>query len=373
MTQIYYVRRLAEKDEAGFQLAGPRGITVDTVHKVCYVADTDNNRICKIERNNDEDKMTVFAGSTTSGDTNDTGIKAKFNKPGGLTCDDTAVYVADMNNNRIRKITSDGKVSTFTGAATSAGIGGGGFADGKLDVAKFNSPNDIFYHRGTKKFFVADTGNNRIRVIEDDNVRTIAGTGAIGSKDGTTEEATFYCPTGVCANIAGDRVYIADSNNNVIRLINLINSQVTIFAGVVNKTGADVDGPVATARFNNPTSISVEFLPGSKGDVVYVSDTGNNKIKKIAKNDHDEYTVETVAGTSAASSEDGTALNINGRAGTATLDAPRGLFAAEGLSDKHGIVFVDSGASSGRVRIIDGTPPKTDPGCRMCGNECNVM
>jgi len=372
VTQVFYVRRLADKDETGFQLAGPRGITVDTAHGIIYVADTDNHRICKIERSNDEDKMTVFAGSTTNGSTDDTGIKAKFNQPAGLACDDTALYVADISNNRIRKITSDGKVTTFAGAATSPGTGGGGWQDGKLDVAKFNAPNDIFYHRGEKKWFIADTGNHRIRMIENGAVKTIAG-GAAGAKNGNGEEATFDCPTGVCANIAGDRLYIADSNNNVIRLLNLTNGEVTTFAGVINKTGGDHDGPAAEARFNTPTTVSVEFLPGAGGDIVYVSDTKNNKIKKIARNDKDEWVVETVAGTGVAGSDDGTAVTLNGGAGTATLDQPKGLFAQEGLSDKHGIVFVDSGVSSCRVRIIDTTPPKQEAACRMCGNECAVM
>jgi len=269
-----------------------------------------------------------------------------------------------MDNNRIRKLTSSGAVTTFAGSASAPGKGGGSWLDGVVNVAKFNAPNDIFYHNGTKRFFVADTGNHRIRMIEGGNVTTLAGGAASGNTNRPGTEAAFSSPTGVCTNTSGDRIYVADSNNNVIRQIILATREVSTFAGIMGSAG-DKDGPVADALFNTPSRVA----PGPTDDILYVSDTNNNKIKKIYKTDKG-WVVQTVAGTKSRGSTEGTASGADGSPGTAALDRPMGLYAS---SATHPIVFVDSGELGCRVRIIDTIAPKPDEACRVCNNDCSVM
>lgn len=193
------------------RLDNPAGIAVDSVGNV-YVADWGYDLIRKISP---EGKMTILAGSGKPGSSDGAGAAASFYLPGGIAVDRNGnLYVSDTYNNRIRKISPAGVVSTLAGKAVK------GSADGKGTAASFSHPAGIAVDKNGD-IYVADVGNNRIRKISPGgDVTTFAGTGDRGSKNGPVRTATFYRPFGVACDEAGT-VYVADYQNNLIRKISL--------------------------------------------------------------------------------------------------------------------------------------------------------
>ena len=199
-------------DEAKFY--SPYGIATDVLGNI-YVSDGDNHRIRKITP---EGMVSTFAGSTqggTQGYVDGTAEEAKFNTPVGIAIDVSGnLYVADSNNNRIRKITPEGMVSTF------AGSGEFGYADGHGTAAQFSKPYGITID-ASGNLYVADYGNNRIRKITPQGeVTTIAGSGEYGYVDGPAGEAQFSMPQGIAIDASGN-LYVTDTGNHRIRKITM--------------------------------------------------------------------------------------------------------------------------------------------------------
>jgi sugar lactone lactonase YvrE len=190
--------------------SSPSGVAVDTYGYV-YVADSNNNKIRKVSPNGN---ITTFAGSATnnSGSMDGTGTTASFNAPRGVAVDTAGnVYVADSGNHRIRKITTDRVVTTLAGSTS-------GFAEGTGTTAKFNSPYGIAVD-SKGNMFVADTSNNRIRKVTTSGVvTTLAGSGVAGSADDLGAYASFNTPYGIAVDSVG-LVYVADTGNHKIRKI----------------------------------------------------------------------------------------------------------------------------------------------------------
>ena len=157
--------------------------------------------------------VTTLAGSGTSGFADGTGSAAQFYNPHGVAVDSSGtVYVADRDNQRIRKITSAGVVTTL------AGSGVAGFADGTGSAAQFYTPKGVTVD-SSGTVYVADRGNQRIRKITSAGVvTTLAGSGVAGFADGTGSAAQFNTPLGVAVDSSGT-VYVADYNNQRIRKI----------------------------------------------------------------------------------------------------------------------------------------------------------
>ncbi|MEO5948894.1 MAG: prepilin-type N-terminal cleavage/methylation domain-containing protein [Candidatus Saccharimonas sp.] len=187
----------------------PYGVATDSADNI-YVADYGNNRIRKITQAGID---TVLAGTGVSGFANGAGVSAQFNHPQNLDVDSAGnVYVADYGNNRIRKITPAGVVSTL------AGSGVAGFADGAGGSAQFNYPGGIAVD-SSGIVYVADKSNHRIRKITSAGVvSTLAGSGVAGFADGAGGSAQFYNPSGVAVDSSGN-IYVADRFNNRIRKI----------------------------------------------------------------------------------------------------------------------------------------------------------
>ena len=226
----------------------PRGVAVDTSTGNIYVADTYNHEIRKITP---DGVVTTFAGSTTFGFADGTGTAARFNNPTGLAVDASGnIYVADQDNNCIRKITPAGVVTTFAGSTTS------GSADGTGTAAQFNNPSDVTID-ASGTLYVADKGNNRIRKITPAGVVTTLAGSTQGFADGTGTTARFYSPTGIAVDDSGN-IYVADYNNNRIRKITS--------SGVVS----------TVVQCNYPTGVAIDV----QGNI-YVTD-GHNQIDKIA-------------------------------------------------------------------------------------------
>jgi sugar lactone lactonase YvrE len=298
-------------NEASFNW--PNGIAVDSSGNV-YVADSENNKIRKITPVG-AGVVTTLAGSGVSGSDDESGTAASFAYPRGVAVDGVGnVYVADSSNHKIRKITPAGHVTTLAGGGGNE-WNGAGSADGTGTAASFSYPNGVAVDKnGT--VYVADSGNHKIRKITSVGVvTTFAGSGVSGSEDGTGTAASFNYPNGVAVDKNGN-IYVADFWNNKIRKITPA-GVVTTLAG----SGRQGSRDGTAASFRSPSGVAVD----SSGDV-YVVDGSNHKIRKITP----AGVVTTIAGSGVSGSEDGTgtAASFNYPSGVA-VDSTGNVYVAD--------------------------------------------
>jgi hypothetical protein len=277
----------------------PAGLGVDASGNV-YVADFDNDTIRMVTP---AGVVTTLAGTAgVSGSANGAGGAAQFNHPLAVALDGSGnVYVADTSNQLVREITAGGNVSTLAGTA-----GIGGRADGSGAAAQFFYPAGVA-STASGVLYVADTGNHTLREVASGSVSTFAGSaGSPGIANGTGTQALFDYPHGVAVNGSGS-VYIADSGNNLIRLSTSA-GVVTTFAG--SGLAGSADGAAGAASFNAPAGVAVDG-----GGNVYVADTGNSTIRKVAPGG----AVTTFAGVS------GQTGSSDGTGSAALFNQPQGL------------------------------------------------
>ncbi len=228
----------------------PDGVAVDAAGTV-YVGDTFNHTIRTITP---AGVVSTLAGLASSpGSTDGIGSAARFNSPGGVAVDAAGnVYVADTVNHTIRKITPAGVVTTLAGLAGSRGS-----TDGTGSAARFFQPAGVAVD-AAGNVYVADGQNNAIRKITPAGVvSTLAGlAGSVGSADGTGSAARFNLPFGVAVDAAGNNVYVADLNNDTIRKITPA-GVVSTLAGLAGSAGS-TDGTGSAARFSGPAGIAVD-------------------------------------------------------------------------------------------------------------------
>jgi len=229
--------------------------------------------------------VTTFAGSVTGGYNDGMGTAALFSNPGGIASDANGnIYVCDVFNNRIRKITPDGTVTTI------AGSGVAGNNDGPALSAQFYAPQGVAVD-AQGNVFVADYGNNLVReiVAATNTVKTYAGNGYIGYVDGDAlKTAEFNGPCALAID-ANNVVYVADRNNNAIRKINTNGTTNTVAgtkaAGYLNTT--QNAATLVYAYFRSPSGLALD----ADGNI-YVADIGNSAIRKITS----AGVVTTIAG-----------------------------------------------------------------------------
>ena len=237
-------------------------------------------------------KVSTFVGWTL-GANNLPGTNAWLNMPAGMVSDGQGnVYVADMMNHKIRKITPVGMVSTYVG------VGGTGlFSDGFSTASYFNFPRGLAFDP-TGNLVVADSANNRIRSISKatQEVSTRAGNGVTASVNGPGLNASFSNPYDVAVD-ASNNIFVSDYGNNCIRIISPANF-VSTFAGRCGSTSGSLvnDGPSTYATFYGPTGI--QFSPAGE---LWIGDYLSYRIRKISSG-----MVFTVAG-STGGYEDGSA------------------------------------------------------------------
>ena len=318
----------------------PYGVAVDSSGNV-YVADLDNYKIRKVSPGG---VVTTLAGNGSWGSADGTGTAASFTYPYGVAVDSSGnVYVADSYNNKIRKVSSDGVVTTF------AGNGWVGSTDGPGTAAGFNHPTGVAVD-SAGNVYVADSWNNEIRKVSSTGVVTTVA-GYVGSSipgvDGVGRLARFNAPGDVAVDASGN-VYVADSSNNKIRKVDSA-GMVTTLAGS-GSTGS-TDGTGTAASFNNPTGLAVD---GSGN--IYVTDSDNNLIRKVTS----DGVVTTLAGSSSQGSTDGTgtAASFHWPTGPA-VDAAGNVYVADQLNQKIRKVtpagVVTTLAGSGSKGWMDGT------------------
>jgi len=242
-------------------------------------------------------EVTTFAGNGSTGSQNGIGDQASFNVPQGMAIDAQGnIYVVDVYNHLIRKITPGGAVTTF------AGSGQAGSQNGQGTLATFNYPVDIAID-GSGNLFVSDSGNHKIRKITPSGtVTTFAGSGIRESKDGIGIDASFNIPFGLVFD-SSQNLFVVDSFSNKIRIITPL-AVVSTFAGSGDK-GA-VDGGGINSSFNFPQGITIDL-----NDNLYIADVYNNIIRKISPTAQ----VSTYAGTGETGKKDGLSKD-------ATFDGP---------------------------------------------------
>jgi hypothetical protein len=296
----------------------PIGLALDGAGDI-YVADTNNNTIRKITPSG---AVTTLAGAADApvSSIDGTGSAARFNAPQGAAVDTSGnVYIADTGNNTIRKISPVGVVTTFAGSPLLQGS-----VDGAGSAARFNSPIGIAVDT-LNNVYIADSGNHEIRKITPAGVvSTLAGNAqSTGSTDGMGNVARFDSPSGVAVDTAGN-VYVTDSLYNTVRKITP-GGLVTTIAGAPSGFGS-ADGMGAAARFVLPYGLAVD-----RAGVVYLADSGNNTIRMISP----AGSVTTLAGSSDASgsvSATGSAARFNGPIGIA-VDAAGTLYVADSYNN----------------------------------------
>ena len=260
--------------------------------------------------------VSTFAGSPLAGPgTNDGAANAaRFNFPEGVAVDKFGnLFIADCNNHTIRKMTSEGIVTTLAGSS-----GHPGSSDGNGAMARFLYPSGVAVDN-SKNIFVANRLNHTIRRLTYQGVvTTIAGlAGKQGSQDGTGANARFNFPSDIAVDRSGN-LFVTDEGGKTIRKISPT-GVVTTFAGLAGSPGS-ADGTGGTARFNNPFGIAINTLGN-----LFVTDNLNDTIRKITPS----AVVTTIAGSAGkAGSVDGTGTN-------ALFDQPVGI-----AVDRTGNVFV---------------------------------
>lgn len=270
--------------------------------------------------------VSTFAGSGTYGFLDGPGNTARFAFPYGIEVDASGnVYVGELDNHRLRKITPQGFVSTFAGSAT------GGFTNGVGPAATFGALAGLCFDKNGN-LIIADFGNNAIRASDPNaSITTVAGgggNGASGYADQFGSAARFYFPTGVEVD-GNNNILVSDRSNHAIRMITPAGF-VSTFAGKGTENG-DADGPrLGTARFSVPEDLAVD----PEGNI-YVSDAGNHKIKKILT----DGSVTTLSGN-------GVSGNINGAGTTAQFNTPVGIDI-----DANGNLFV-ADRFNNKIRVV---------------------
>ncbi len=264
---------------------------------------------------------------------------AQFNAPWGIATDGTKAYVADSGNSAIRAVDlSTTIVSTIAGP-------GFGNSDGPALGATFNGPTGLALNAANGWLFISDTGNNEVRKLDLNAqlVTTIAGGTTAGYTDGSLSAARFDQPMGIAASPDGSRIYVADTGNNAIRIIDLNADTVSTLAGGHPGTA---DGVGTLAEFNGPEGVALD----PTGAALYISDSGNHTIRRL---DLSTRAVTTIAGTA------GDCGFADGFGANALICDP-GMIATDGNSifwgDQAGGLVRALNLSTGAVTTLAGQP-----------------
>ena len=319
------------------QLNNPQAVLVDG-GGIIYIADTGNNWIRSLAL---DGTLSIYAGLDTSSTTSPFGgggdptiaTNARLSTPTSLAMDQAGtLYFVEPN--RVRQITSDGKIARFAGTGIYGGSGDGGlarYANIKVQGIATDSHNNLL---------IADGDNNRLRIVTaaDGIINTVAGNGL----------ASFN-PKGLA--VKGGYLYFSDSSNNRVLRLDLTTQEVSAVAGDGAADYTGDGGPALSASLKTPRGLVFD----SSGNL-YIADTGNNRIAKVGTDGN----INTVAGNGTASTTGDGLI-----ATSATLDTPAGV-----AVDASGNIFISEQSghvvrkvnASGVISTVAGTGTAGAPG-----------
>ena len=296
-----------------------------------FIADQINNRIRKVDVTGN---ITTVAGNGTAGFSGDGGsaTAASLNTPTGVALDPAGnIYIADVGNQRIRKVDLSGNITTIAGTGSNGFSGDGGPA---TQAALNNAVRVTADPAGN--LYIADQSNHRVRKIGiNGNITTIAGTGGAGfsGDGGPANNAALNNPTALAVDLAGN-VFISDLLNHRIRKVDVAGNISTV-AGNGNAGFTGDGGPATAASLNFPGGLVLDVAGN-----IFVADGANSRIREISGG-----LITTVAGTGVA--------DFFGDGGPATAAAFNGAF---GLAlDVAGNLYIADSLSN-RIRKVSGRP-----------------
>lgn len=321
----------------------PAGIAADGSGNI-YFADRANNRVRKVNSNG---VVTTAAGTGVAGFTGDTrtktsrgttkvvqyvaAVSSALNAPGDVAAGPNGnIYIADTANNRVRRVDTSGNIYTAAGDGTAGFAGDGGLAT----AAKLNHPRGVAVD-SAGNLYISDTDNQRVRKVTPGGViTTLAGTGIAGFKGdgGPAANAQVNRPGDIAVDPAGN-VYITDTYNNRVRMVAVSGTMSTVAGN--GTAGYSGDGGTASmASLNFPYGVAVDGA-----GTVYIADSSNHMVRKV---DASGIISATAGTTVAGSGGDG------GPATAGSLDYPAGL-----TMDATGNLYISDGTAN-RIRMVEG-------------------
>lgn len=293
------------------KLNNPAALAFDSAGNL-YIADQNDQLVVEVLTTG---VMKTVAGTGAQGYAGDGGAatSALLNLPAGVAVDAVGnLYIADTGNNVVREVTPAGIISTIVGTGLS------GPTALTVDTAG--------------NLYIADTLNNVVRKFNGATLTVIAGNGAqgFGGDGGAATSALLDQPMGLA--VSSSTLYIADTNNNRIRAVNLSTGVITTFAGTGTPTFAGDSGSAAGASFSYPTELTLD----ARGNL-FIADTNNNRVREISSGG----TVSTIAGNGQQGYS-----GDNSNATLSTLNSPLAVAAVPG----GGVAVADT--DNDRVRIV---------------------
>jgi sugar lactone lactonase YvrE len=311
----------------------PMGVAVDAEGNL-YLADSNNDRIRRVD--GQTGLITTVAGNGTAGYAGDGGlaVAAMIGNPGGLALDGAGnLYFADSNNDAIRRIDAfSGIITTVAGLPQMNGYAGD---QGPATAARLSKPEGLALD-AAGDIYIADTGNHAIREVSatTGKIRTVAGTGAPGYNGDhiLAINAQLDGPWSLSVGPDGS-LYIADTTNQRVRLLTAATGMITTIAGTGIQGDAGDGAAAALALLNAPAAVLLD--PAGN---LYIADSGNNRIREIRVATGN---IQTLSGSSAE--------GFSGDGGPSNLASMYGPYAL--VFDQSGNLFF-SDMFNNRVREI---------------------
>jgi uncharacterized protein (TIGR03437 family) len=315
------------------QLVNPDNMAFDAQDNL-YFSDSGLSMVLKVSAATGVISVVAGNGLSSGGGDGGLAVGASLGNPQGLAFDSSGnLYIADEANNNVRKVDTNGIITTVAGGGGASGLGDGGLAT----QAGLSWPTGVAIDKAGD-LYIAEYANNRIRMVAAGTgiISTIAGTGPTGysGDGGPATKATFTYPTGVAVDSSGN-VYVADSDNCVIRKISPSGIISTVAGnGPTFGYGGD-NGPATKAQLGSIGGVAID----ASGNL-YIADTGNERIRYVSASG----IITTIAGTGAIGfSGDGSPAT------GATLDDPAAV-----AVDSSGAVYVADMANNRIRRFVSG-------------------
>lgn len=320
-------------------LSRPIGVAVDSNQNV-FFSDFNNNRIRVVFSNG---VVSTLAGNGSNTSVDGVGALATFAGPHGISINlfGTELYVCDYATHVIRRVViSTGTVTTIAGLSGSAG-----FVNGTGSAARFNNPINCILRVNQATLYVADNGNNAIRGIDltNSNVYTFAGSNTVGRVDAVACNARFWSPIGLA--VTASALFVADTNNNMIRQITIADSVVSTIAGAPTGGGTSAGSAAVTQGFRSGAALNgpqgITFNPAS--NLLYIMNSGTTTGTISAYDFNNSGFVSVWANGGFASS-----INvIDGSISTAKFTNPRLM-----TTDPVGNIYIAEDGNGNRIRKI---------------------